>query len=282
MSLGDLVLRARGRAVWRDPARTLLTLESFARTEADGGRDIASRRAARRPTPSSPATSSATPPTRCATPSCSGARAAELRAAGGAPAATPSGGEVAADSAYDLSRGRPATRWTRTASSTSACSTSWARCPTWPCCTWPRCAPRPLFRVHRDLTRDDARHLPRSSRRSCATSTTTWPGPPRCWSAGGRPGAGTRSGARSKAARPAAGSAPGSASARARAPTSGASCCSCSTARCCCPSASLARRGRAARRAGTRRPRGPGAGLALAPRGRREPADALARARSQA
>ena len=46
MNPGDLLLRARSRAVWANPARTLLTLDRFARTEADGGRDIAS--AARR------------------------------------------------------------------------------------------------------------------------------------------------------------------------------------------------------------------------------------------
>ncbi|HTE04892.1 MAG TPA: hypothetical protein VK824_01765, partial [Planctomycetota bacterium] len=40
MKLSDRLLAARSRGVWRDRARTLLTLESFARTEADGGRDI--------------------------------------------------------------------------------------------------------------------------------------------------------------------------------------------------------------------------------------------------
>jgi len=34
--------RRRCRAAWSDPGRKLLTLESFARTEEDGGRDIAS------------------------------------------------------------------------------------------------------------------------------------------------------------------------------------------------------------------------------------------------
>jgi len=41
-ALDTLLLRLRSRAVWRDPVRTVLTLESFARTEADGGRDIGS------------------------------------------------------------------------------------------------------------------------------------------------------------------------------------------------------------------------------------------------
>jgi rubrerythrin len=40
--LDTLMLRLRSRAVWRDPVRTVLTLESFARTEADGGADIGS------------------------------------------------------------------------------------------------------------------------------------------------------------------------------------------------------------------------------------------------
>lgn len=46
MGLGRIMLRRRSRAIWADPARTLMTLESFARTEEDGGRDIAT--AARR------------------------------------------------------------------------------------------------------------------------------------------------------------------------------------------------------------------------------------------
>ena len=109
MSPGDLLLRARSRAVWADPARTLLTLESFARTEADGGRDIAS--AARRV---------GDPELRRHLERHAGdelrhaalfrRRAEELRAAGGAPvaAASAAGTDVAGDAAYDLSRGRPA------------------------------------------------------------------------------------------------------------------------------------------------------------------------------
>ena len=109
MTPADLVLRARSRAVWADPARTLLTLESFARTEADGGRDIAS--AARRVTD---------PELRKHLQRHAGDeqrhaelfrhRAEELRAAGGAQAAaaTAAGADVAGSSAYDLSRGRPA------------------------------------------------------------------------------------------------------------------------------------------------------------------------------
>ena len=34
--------RRRARAVWRDPRRTVATLESFSRTETDGGRDLES------------------------------------------------------------------------------------------------------------------------------------------------------------------------------------------------------------------------------------------------
>jgi len=109
MNPGDLLLRARSRAVWADPARTLLTLESFARTEADGGRDIAS--AARRVVD---------PELRKHLERHAGdemrhaemfrRRAEELRAAGGArvAAASAAGADVAGDAAYDLSRGRPA------------------------------------------------------------------------------------------------------------------------------------------------------------------------------
>ena len=42
LGLDQLMLRLRSRAVWRDPVRTVLTLESFSRTEADGGADIGS------------------------------------------------------------------------------------------------------------------------------------------------------------------------------------------------------------------------------------------------
>lgn len=39
-SLADLFLRWRFRKVWSDPARRLRTLQSFAETEEDGGRDL--------------------------------------------------------------------------------------------------------------------------------------------------------------------------------------------------------------------------------------------------
>ncbi len=109
MALSDVALRLRGRAVWADPARALLTLESFARTEADGGRDIAS--AARRVADVELRQHLA----RHAGDELKHAelfrrRAEELRAAGGAAAAaaTAAGADVSGDAAYDLSRGRPA------------------------------------------------------------------------------------------------------------------------------------------------------------------------------
>jgi len=109
MELSDLFLRARSRAVWADPARTLLTLESFARTEADGGRDIAM--AARRVTDAELRRHLA----RHAEDEARHAelfrqRVEELRSAGGAQlaAASAAGADVAGDPAYDLSRGRPA------------------------------------------------------------------------------------------------------------------------------------------------------------------------------
>src|SRR5262249_57378622 len=40
-SLGDRILRPVHRWVWRDPARRARKLLAFARTEADGGRDLA-------------------------------------------------------------------------------------------------------------------------------------------------------------------------------------------------------------------------------------------------
>lgn len=42
LGLDTFMLRRRSRPVWHDPVRTVLTLESFARTEADGGADIGS------------------------------------------------------------------------------------------------------------------------------------------------------------------------------------------------------------------------------------------------
>jgi hypothetical protein len=109
VALTDLVLRARSRAVWADPARTLLTLQSFARTEADGGRDIAT--AARRvvdPELRRHLLRHAEDETRHA--ELFRRRAEELRAAGGAVVAAASAVDtgVAGDAAYDLSRGRPA------------------------------------------------------------------------------------------------------------------------------------------------------------------------------
>lgn len=105
MAFTDLLLRARNRAVWRDPVRTVLTLESFSRTEADGGRDIGSaagkvsddelREHLRRHTAD-----------ELRHADLFARRAAELRASLDL---QPGTGDVARDAAYDLSRGRPAT-----------------------------------------------------------------------------------------------------------------------------------------------------------------------------
>ena len=102
MSLTNLPLRLRSRATWADPARMLATLESFARTEEDGGRDIAT--AARRVRDDELRGHLA----RHAKDELKHAelfrrRAAELRGAGVAEAES----EAKGARAYDLTRGRP-------------------------------------------------------------------------------------------------------------------------------------------------------------------------------
>jgi hypothetical protein len=92
----------RSRGVWRDPARKLRTLESFAQTEEDGGRDllVAARRVA---TPTCAGTSSATRRTRRSTPGCSGAARRSS-----APSCRRTTAAKRPDKPYDLSRGRGA------------------------------------------------------------------------------------------------------------------------------------------------------------------------------
>ena len=102
MNLKTLPLRLRSRATWADPARTLATLESFARTEEDGGRDIAT--AARRVVDGELRGHLL----RHAQDELKHAdlfrrRASELRGAGIAEA----GSEAKGARAYDLTRGRP-------------------------------------------------------------------------------------------------------------------------------------------------------------------------------
>lgn len=102
MSLKNLPLRLRSRATWADPARKLATLESFARTEEDGGRDIAT--AARRVGDDELRGHLA----RHAKDELKHAdlfrrRASELRGAGVAEAES----EAKGARAYDLTRGRP-------------------------------------------------------------------------------------------------------------------------------------------------------------------------------
>ncbi|HZM00172.1 MAG TPA: hypothetical protein VFD43_07975 [Planctomycetota bacterium] len=102
MNLKSLPLRLRSRATWADPARTVATLESFARTEEDGGRDIAT--AARRVGDEELRGHLL----RHAKDELKHAelfrrRAAELRGAGVAEAES----DVKGARAYDLTRGRP-------------------------------------------------------------------------------------------------------------------------------------------------------------------------------
>ncbi|GJM23529.1 MAG: hypothetical protein DHS20C15_34440 [Planctomycetota bacterium] len=104
MPFANLLLRARSRKIWRDPVRTVLTLESFSRTEADGGKDIGSaagkvaddelRGHLRRHTAD-----------ELRHAELFRTRAAQLRSTLDLPTGT---GSEAEDSAYDLSRGRPA------------------------------------------------------------------------------------------------------------------------------------------------------------------------------
>ena len=102
MSLTNLPLRLRSRATWADPTRKVATLESFARTEEDGGRDIAT--AARRVGDDELRGHLA----RHAKDELKHAelfrrRASELRGAGIAEAES----ETKSGKAYDLTRGRP-------------------------------------------------------------------------------------------------------------------------------------------------------------------------------
>jgi hypothetical protein len=157
LALSDLVLRARSRAVWADPARTLLTLESFARTEADGGRDIAT--AARRVVDDELRRHLA----RHAEDEARHAalfrrRAEELRAAGGAPvaAASAAGAGVAGDAAYDLSRGRPAHEVDAHGFLTLGLLDELGEVPYVAMLHVAEQRAARLFRVHADLTRGDA------------------------------------------------------------------------------------------------------------------------------
>src|SRR5262245_12931322 len=100
--MADLLLRLKSRRVWRDPARKLRTLESFARTEEDGGRDIAG--ASRRVTDAELAghlQRHAVDERRHA--DLFRRRAAELRTARNA---SGEASDPAADRSWDLSRGR--------------------------------------------------------------------------------------------------------------------------------------------------------------------------------
>lgn len=157
MGVADLALRARSRAVWADPARTLLTLESFARTEADGGRDIAS--AARRvgdPELQRHLARHAEDEARHA--ELFRRRAEELRAAGGAAvaAASAAGADVAGDAAYDLSRGRPAHEVDAHGFLTLGLLDELGEVPYVAMLHVAEQRAARLFRVHADLTRADA------------------------------------------------------------------------------------------------------------------------------
>ncbi len=149
-----MLLRLRSRSLWHDPARTLLTLESFARTEEDGGRDIAS--AARRVTDRELANHLH----RHALDEVKHAglfkrRAAELRTAGESAATAAREAEVAADSAYDLSRGRPSTEVDAHGFLTLGLLDELGEVPYVAMLHVAEQRAAALFHVHRDLTRHD-------------------------------------------------------------------------------------------------------------------------------
>jgi len=105
MAITDLMLRSRSRPVWQDPVRKVLTLESFSRTEADGGRDIGS--AARKVTdPELRGHLERHTEDELRHAELFRSRAAELR---DATDMSPAGSGELDEHAYDLSRGRPAT-----------------------------------------------------------------------------------------------------------------------------------------------------------------------------
>ena len=100
MTPSRLLLRLRNRSVWKDPQRKVLTLESFAETEADGGKDlVAAARKISEPDLREHVLRHAEDEERHAR--LFRGRAAELRAA---LALAPDAGR--SDKAYDLSRGR--------------------------------------------------------------------------------------------------------------------------------------------------------------------------------
>jgi len=149
-----MLLRARSRGIWHDPSRTLLTLDSFARTEEDGGRDIAS--AARRV--SDPELANHLHRHAADEVKHAGLfkrRAAELRTAGGAVSAAAREAEVASDSAYDLSRGRPSTEVDAHGFLTLGLLDELGEVPYVAMLHVAEVRAAALFHVHHDLTRHD-------------------------------------------------------------------------------------------------------------------------------
>ncbi len=150
MGFSDFALRLRSRGVWLDPGRKVRTLESFALTEEDGGRDIAG--AARRVSDAELAghlERHAVDERRHA--ELFRRRAAELRAAA---AATGEPG-TAADRSWDLSRGRPATDVDFHGFYTVGLLEELGEVPYVAMLHVAECRAAALFRVHHDLTRDD-------------------------------------------------------------------------------------------------------------------------------
>jgi rubrerythrin len=152
MNASDVWLRLQGRAVWADAHRTLATLESFARTEADGGRDIAT--AARRvddPELRGHLERHARDELKHA--ELFRRRARELRAtaeaADGAPASP-------TDRAYDLSRGRPSSEVDAHGFFTLGLLDALGEVPYVAMLHVAEQRAARLFTVHRDLTRADA------------------------------------------------------------------------------------------------------------------------------
>ncbi|MFT7463770.1 MAG: hypothetical protein ACI9EF_002117 [Pseudohongiellaceae bacterium] len=151
LSPADLMLRWRSRAVWSDPVRKVLTLESFSRTEADGGKDIGSAA------------------TRVSDEELRGhlarhtedelrhadlflTRAKELRATTNMP---PEAGAEASGDSYDLSRGRPSSEVDAHGFFTSGLLDEMGEVACVAMLHGAEVRAASLFSAHRDLTKDD-------------------------------------------------------------------------------------------------------------------------------
>ncbi|GEM_PF-321092 len=151
LSPADLMLRWRSRTVWTDPVRKVLTLESFSRTEADGGRDIGS--AATRVSD----TELRAHLVRHTADELRHAdlfmtRAQELRATTDMP---PEADAEASGDSYDLSRGRPSSEVDAHGFFTSGLLDEMGEVAYVAMLHGAEVRAASLFAAHRDLTRDD-------------------------------------------------------------------------------------------------------------------------------